>query len=197
MINSDKMKILIIGNCGCGKTYLATQLTNKTGFPLINLDKIMWIPGTDTFRSETEIYEELDNIILRDNYIIEGVWGLVMEYLINNDDINLLIFLEINLEECKSNILNRISEEENGSISLEERMRIVKYAENYYIDPADSNFPIIYDNLTPLEHDLYNQFNLAFHTEIYDIFPNHKIHLKSKNLINKFISDFNEIYNLA
>ena len=190
------MKILILGNCGCGKTYLASHLANKTGSPLINLDKLMWIPGTDTFRPEHEIYEELDNIILYDNYIIEGVWGLVMEYLIQNDDINLLIFLEINLEECKSNILTRISEEENGSIPLEERMRIVKYSENYYINPADADFPSIYDNLPPLERDLYNQFNLAFHTEIYKDFPCHKIHLKSKNSINKFINDFNELYNL-
>lgn len=185
------MKVLILGNCGCGKSYLANKLSLKTGIISVNLDKIMWIPESDIFRNDKDIKKDLDNVIKMDSYIVEGVWGIVMEYLIKNDNIDLLIFLEIDLEECKYNILNRISDEENGSLSYEERMRIVKYAQNYYLEYDDCDFDVIFNNLTILEQELFNQFNIDLHTNIYNSFiTNNKIYLKNKNDINKFIDEF-------
>ncbi len=110
------MKLLIFGNCGCGKTYLANQLSLLTNIEVVNLDRIMWIPGTDLFRDSLDIEKDLQNIMKLDNYIIEGVWGKVMEFLITNDKIDLLVFLEVDINECTRNILGRISNEENGMI---------------------------------------------------------------------------------
>ncbi len=35
-------KILVIGNSGSGKTTFAKELAEKTGLPLVHLDKIFW-----------------------------------------------------------------------------------------------------------------------------------------------------------
>ena len=101
------MKIVILGNCGCGKTYLADKLADIFNIPVCNLDRVIWQPGTDLFRDNANINKDLDNFIIQDNYIIEGVWGNAIEYILNKDiqNINMFIFIEINLEECKYNIL--------------------------------------------------------------------------------------------
>ena len=56
------MKILIFGNCGCGKSYLARQLSLLTNIKAVNLDAIMWVSGTDLFRDNADIYNDLDNL---------------------------------------------------------------------------------------------------------------------------------------
>jgi deoxyadenosine/deoxycytidine kinase len=187
------MKLLIFGNCGCGKTYLANQLSLLTNIEVVNLDRIMWIPGTDLFRDSLDIEKDLQNIMKLDNYIIEGVWGKVMEFLITNDKIDLLVFLEVDINECTRNILRRISNEENGMIPYEERMKIVKYANNYYIKNLTT------ENIdSPLELDLHKQFNYSFHKNIYDTFIpyNGKIYLQNRITINTFINTFLDKYPL-
>lgn len=181
------MKVLILGNCGCGKTYLAEQLALKSGIKVVNLDRIMWIPETDILRDDKDIENDLQNIMVLENYIIEGVWGKVMEYLLKNDNIDLLVFIEINLDECVSNILGRISNEENGRIPLEERQKIAKYATNYY----KTNITDII-SFSTLELDLYQQFNFLYHKKIYDNFEKSKskIFIQSKNEMNNFITTF-------
>ena len=39
------MKVVIIGNSGSGKTWLARQLAGNASVPLIHLDEIFWEPG--------------------------------------------------------------------------------------------------------------------------------------------------------
>jgi hypothetical protein len=102
----------------------------------------------------------------------------------------LLVFLEVDINESARNILNRISNEENGMISYEERMKIVKYANNYY--KTDINDIID----SPLELNLYKQFNYLYHKNIYNTFtPLHnKIYLSNRLEINNFINTFTKNY---
>lgn len=39
------MKVVIIGNSGSGKTWLARKLAGNASVPLIHLDEIFWEPG--------------------------------------------------------------------------------------------------------------------------------------------------------
>jgi adenylate kinase family enzyme len=39
------MRMIIIGNSGSGKTWLAKKLANHTHSPVIHLDHIFWEPG--------------------------------------------------------------------------------------------------------------------------------------------------------
>ncbi len=72
-------------------------------------------------------------------------------------------------------------------------MKIVKYANNYYIKNLTT------ENIdSPLELDLHKQFNYSFHKNIYDTFIpyNGKIYLQNRITINTFINTFLDKYPL-
>ena len=186
------MKIVIIGNCGCGKTYLAEKLafqlssiTFQSEIPVCNLDRVIWQPNSDLFRDQLDIITDLNTFINQRDYIIEGVWGREIEYILAHDTVDYLIFIEIPFDECRDNILYRNSNEENGRISLTERLKIVKYASNYYISRTSET--ILNGRLNNLEMELYKEFNLEYHLDIYNSFNGNKYYLKIKNEINQLI----------
>ena len=66
------MKIFVTVNAGSGKTTFSKQIANKLGIELINLDKIVWLPGwkvADKAKKENEI----SNILKKSSWIVEGV----------------------------------------------------------------------------------------------------------------------------
>ena len=70
------MKIHIIGCSGCGKTYLAKQLSEKYGIPSFDLDNIFWdnAAGYSVKVPPEKRAELLENILKNDSWIIEGVY---------------------------------------------------------------------------------------------------------------------------
>lgn len=60
------MKILIIGNAGCGKTFLAKKIEKNKKIPLFHLDKIWFKPGGYTKDFERTVKER--NIIIENIY---------------------------------------------------------------------------------------------------------------------------------
>ena len=69
-------RIIIIGNCGSGKTYLAGALASSFDIPVINLDNIYFISGT-VFqkRSANEIVVAIRKIQNKKKWVVEGVYG--------------------------------------------------------------------------------------------------------------------------
>ena len=71
------MKIHIIGCSGSGKTYLATKLSKKYNITHFDLDDIQWdnnAQGYGVKRPAEERDALLKNILLNDEWIIEGVY---------------------------------------------------------------------------------------------------------------------------
>ena len=70
------MKIHIIGCSGCGKTYLAKQLSEKYNIPNFDLDDIFWdnAVGYSVKIPPEKRAELLENILKNDSWIIEGVY---------------------------------------------------------------------------------------------------------------------------
>lgn len=67
------MKIYIIGPVGSGKTTLARELSKKYNIQYYELDKIVWDDATNTKRNKKEIKKLFNNILKKDNWIIEDV----------------------------------------------------------------------------------------------------------------------------
>ena len=69
------MKLLIIGNAGCGKTYLSKKFKETKKLPLFHLDNIWFKPGGYSKEFERTIKERnsiIENIKSKQNYILEG-----------------------------------------------------------------------------------------------------------------------------
>lgn len=64
-------RIIIIGNTGAGKTTFAKKLAEKTGLPLVHLDKIWWC-GEWEHVSREEFDEVLGRELEKEEWIIDG-----------------------------------------------------------------------------------------------------------------------------
>ena len=102
-------KIIIIGNSGSGKTWLATRIAVIFGMPHIALDDIFWEPGGYNLkRKDLEIETDLKRIQESKFWVVEGVFGHLVDQLVSFGD--MLIYLNLPWEECRKNLLNRGSE---------------------------------------------------------------------------------------
>ncbi|GAB5390042.1 MAG: DNA topology modulation protein [Alphaproteobacteria bacterium] len=64
-------RILVIGNCGCGKSTLARQLGQRTGLPVIHLDREYWQPGW-VEPDKAEFIKRVEELCQQDRWIIDG-----------------------------------------------------------------------------------------------------------------------------
>ena len=64
-------RVLIIGNAGTGKSTFARKLAEKTGLPLVHLDKLFW-NGSWEHVSREEFDGALQQELEKDAWIIDG-----------------------------------------------------------------------------------------------------------------------------
>ena len=84
------MKIYVIGCSGTGKTYLAKKLSNKYNIPHYDLDNIYWDNSSEKYGLKTEIEKRdklLQNILEKDDWIIEGIYYKWLEQSFKDADI--------------------------------------------------------------------------------------------------------------
>jgi len=64
-------RVLIIGNCGAGKSTFARQLAQRTGLPLIHLDQAYWKPGWE--EPDPDTWDKtLQEVVARPRWIMDG-----------------------------------------------------------------------------------------------------------------------------
>lgn len=97
-------KTIIIGCPGGGKSTFARALSEKTGLPLYHLDIIYWNPDKTTV--PRDVFDaRLDDILCRDEWIIDGNYARTMERRLSAADT--VFFLDIPLETCLDGIRSR------------------------------------------------------------------------------------------
>ena len=97
-------KVLVIGCPGSGKSTFSKKLHNLTGLPLFHLDMIYW--NTDRTHLEKDVFKQrLQNILEREEWIIDGNYGSTMEYRLGFCDT--VFFLDYSSELCLKGISDR------------------------------------------------------------------------------------------
>lgn len=73
---SSSKKIIIIGNSGSGKTFLAKEISSALSIPIIHLDDFFWTDKTcSQKRPKDQVLNKLAEYSQKDQWIIEGIFG--------------------------------------------------------------------------------------------------------------------------
>ena len=98
-------KVIVIGCPGSGKSTFARKLHEKYGLPLNYLDMIWW-KDDETTISEAEFDAKLQEILMRDAWIIDGNYNRTLEMRIKECDT--VFFLDLPTETCVKGITERV-----------------------------------------------------------------------------------------
>lgn len=98
-------RVVIIGCGGAGKSTLARALGEKTGLPVVHLDKLFWRPGWEHVSRE-----EFDGLhrqaLAKDQWIMDGNFDRTMEERIPRCDT--VIYLDFSRWACLRGVCKRI-----------------------------------------------------------------------------------------
>ena len=98
-------RVMIIGCGGAGKSTLARQLGEKTGLPVVHLDKLFWTPGWVSLSRE-----EFDKVhreaIVQEKWIIDGNFDRTMPERIRRCDA--VVYLDFSRFTCLLGVAKRI-----------------------------------------------------------------------------------------
>ena len=98
-------KIIVIGNTGSGKTTFAKSLSEKTGIPLVHLDKIWW-RGEWEHISREEFDKALSHELSKEEWIIDGNYNRTLERRLAASDT--VFFFDLPTLSCLWGITKRI-----------------------------------------------------------------------------------------
>jgi adenylate kinase family enzyme len=64
-------RVVVVGRAGAGKTYVANELSRRTGLPVVHLDRIFWRAGWHEAPRD-EALAELRAAVTGDRWIVDG-----------------------------------------------------------------------------------------------------------------------------
>ena len=109
----DRMKVLVYGNSGSGKSTCARALAAQHGLAHLDLDSIVWEPGNIAVPCEPQavLASLVAFISTHQKWVIEGCYGELVEAA--STHCTQLVFLNPGLETCQANNLRRPWEPHN------------------------------------------------------------------------------------
>jgi len=128
------MRMIIVGNSGSGKTWLANNLAKVYGCQVIHLDHIFWESGGfDKKRSPEIVTEMIVESKKGESWIAEGVFGDLAEKFVERAQS--FVWLDMDWPICRDRLLKRGSESKYhmGRKESEEGLRdLLEWASLYY-----------------------------------------------------------------
>ena len=98
-------RIMIIGCGGAGKSTLARQLGEKTGIPVVHMDRLFWQPGWVATPDE-EFESIMEQQIFADRWIIDGDFIATMPQRLQRCDT--VIYLDMSRTVCLWGAISRL-----------------------------------------------------------------------------------------
>lgn len=162
----DLRRVAIMGNGGSGKTWLARQLSLLLDRAPVHLDDIYWQPGphgNGIARDKAIVIEEIRELSLTSGWIIEGVYGWVINVILPRA--TTLVFLDLPEDECIANIRARGKQGGETDASFEE---LIDWASKY--------------------RERRNNWNsFESHLRMFEEFPNEKVRLRSRTEVFEYL----------
>ena len=99
-------RVLIVGNVGAGKSWLARRLSERLGVPRTPMDRFNWEPGGHYVqRPRVAVLADIEAVAGQDRWILEGVYGWIAAALASRA--SCLLWLDLPLEICRQGVLER------------------------------------------------------------------------------------------
>ncbi|MGO7984911.1 AAA family ATPase [Rhizobium leguminosarum] len=99
-------RMLVMGNGGAGKTWLARRIGEELHHPVVHLDDMHWEPGRYGIARDRALRDEMVTTAAeRDVWVMEGVYGQLANMALNRTTI--LVWIDLPEEECIANIKER------------------------------------------------------------------------------------------
>ncbi|WJH40751.1 AAA family ATPase [Aliirhizobium terrae] len=156
-------RVVIMGNGGSGKTWLAKRLAPCLGVHPIHMDLVYWQPGRfGVARDKTVVAEEIRQLSYKDEWLMEGVYGWLINVLLPRA--TSLIFLDLPEEECIANV--RARGKQGGE--------------------TQEGFDELIDWVSKYRERRNNWNSFQTHVRMFDEFANEKVRLKSRTQITDY-----------
>ena len=136
-------RIMIIGCGGAGKSTLARKLGEKTGLPVVHLDRIFWSPGNWVHMEKDEFDAALELEMGKDRWIIDGNYQRTLETRVAAAD--MVILLDLPTDVCMEGVKSRIGTKRPDLPWVEDELDTE--FEQYVLDFQTNKMPGIYSIL--------------------------------------------------
>lgn len=141
-------RVLIMGNSGAGKSWLAARISELKNLPVTDLDTLYWEQdGYGTAREKSEVLKDVLAIANNDRWIIEGVYGWVAEHV--SLYASHVIWLTPEPAECVENIKARGIRNKG---SVEDFSTLLEWASLYEKRAGSSSYQghlSVFSNISP------------------------------------------------
>lgn len=144
-------RIVIIGNSGSGKSYLARRLGAGLKNPVVHLDSIFWLPGGFNEKRAAPVVDQMiEHHRSEPEWIVEGVFGELAGRFLDLAD--LLIWLDLPWSLCEASLRARGSEsskQRDPTAAEENFQKLILWSSEYWIRTSPSSHlghQILYDS---------------------------------------------------